>query len=218
MDLLSMYADGFTAKAVETQEELNKARYGSYAGYGHLHLDWIENKLQLEELNTGDVMAYCFRRFGLPVNGWDDYKTLCCWIIKTPMDGVFLTITPRTIEVFGYLMNHNTHTKMCLELDIRGVYGSDNNENTFNGLPDETSLVKALYKALWRTMADLLRPVPVRDWCLYINGKEPEIDMYDEDEEGEVLYNYLVEPHHTAGKGLLQLINEANNRPNSSSQ
>lgn len=217
MDLLSMYSDGFTAKAVETNDELNQARYGSFAGMGSLHLEWIAEKLGLDEMDTGEVMAYCFRRFGLPINGWDDYKTLCCWIVKTPVEGVFLTITPRDGEVFGFLMNNDSDNRLCAENKSRGFWGQDHNENTFDNLPDD-SFIKVLYKALWRTMADLFRPVPVRDWCLYINGEEPEIDLYDEDEEGEVLYNYNVEPHHTAGKGLLQLIHEANNKPDSSSQ
>lgn len=40
------------------------------------------------------LTAYMIRRFGPPLCGSDPYKNLCEWALTTPMDGVWLSVTP----------------------------------------------------------------------------------------------------------------------------
>ena len=42
----------------------------------------------------GTLIAYMIRRFGWPNDGSDDHKELCSWSITTPIEGVWLGVTP----------------------------------------------------------------------------------------------------------------------------
>lgn len=46
------------------------------------------------ELDYGKLFAYCFRRFGYPNMGWDDYKELVGYYLTTPHPDLVLNITP----------------------------------------------------------------------------------------------------------------------------
>jgi hypothetical protein len=94
--------DGFTAMAIEDMDEVIPSR-GATSGL--LNPSGIaKHYCGLSEFAVGNIMAYGFRRFGYPVNGWDDYKQLCQWVIRTPMQDVFLSLQPTTSEPFGYLL------------------------------------------------------------------------------------------------------------------
>lgn len=45
-------------------------------------------------LNYGSLFAYCFRRFGYPNMGWDDYKDLVRYLLTTPSADLVLQILP----------------------------------------------------------------------------------------------------------------------------
>lgn len=47
-----------------------------------------------DELDYGKLFAYCFRRFGYPDRGWDDYKELVSYYLTTPHPGLVLNIAP----------------------------------------------------------------------------------------------------------------------------
>lgn len=40
------------------------------------------------------LLAYMIRRFGWPNAGSDDYKDLCSWMLTTPIEGLYLVVTP----------------------------------------------------------------------------------------------------------------------------
>lgn len=92
----------FTAKAAH----LLKGPYvGAAMGTfdpGHLAKDILGS------VNYGELMAYCYRRFGPPNIGSDPYKDLVYWIITTPMDGLFLGISIRP---------HDTELLFCYRID-----------------------------------------------------------------------------------------------------
>lgn len=46
------------------------------------------------EIDYGKLFAYCFRRFGYPDRGWDDYKELVTYYLTTPHPDLVLNITP----------------------------------------------------------------------------------------------------------------------------
>lgn len=47
-----------------------------------------------DEIDYGRLFAYCFRRFGYPDRGWDDYKELVAYYLSTPHPDLVLKITP----------------------------------------------------------------------------------------------------------------------------
>jgi len=47
-----------------------------------------------KEVNYGTLFAYCFRRFGYPNYGWDNYKELAKYILTTPRPDLFLSVVP----------------------------------------------------------------------------------------------------------------------------
>ncbi|ENZ77926.1 MULTISPECIES: hypothetical protein [Ralstonia] len=47
-----------------------------------------------DEIDYGKLFAYCFRRFGYPDRGWDDYKQLVSYYLTTPNPDLVLNITP----------------------------------------------------------------------------------------------------------------------------
>lgn len=99
---VSIFGDGFTAMAIRSMDEVQDCR-GATGGLFE-PTDIAEKYCGMQNFCTGDIMAYGFRRWGYPVNGWDGNKQLCHWIVTTPMNGVFLTVTPRNVAPFGYLL------------------------------------------------------------------------------------------------------------------
>lgn len=47
-----------------------------------------------EEMDYGRLFAYCFRRFGYPNHGWDDYKELTNYYLSTPHPDMVLRVVP----------------------------------------------------------------------------------------------------------------------------
>lgn len=56
--------------------------------------DPIITKVCGEEIDYGRLFAYCFRRFGYPNVGWDDYKELVGYYLTTPHPDMVLNISP----------------------------------------------------------------------------------------------------------------------------
>lgn len=50
------------------------------------------------------LAVYMLRRFGWPNAGSDDYKNLCSWCITTPVEGLYLLVTPYLGEASGNLL------------------------------------------------------------------------------------------------------------------
>lgn len=66
--------------------------------------------------DRGNIMTYCWRRFGYPIFGWDEHKELCSWIISTPFSEVFLNVKPSKYFPFGTLFcsNFSSEYENCL--------------------------------------------------------------------------------------------------------
>lgn len=46
-------------------------------------------------LPFGQLLAYCYRRFGPPNGAGDNYKEIANYLLTTPMQGVFLMVSIR---------------------------------------------------------------------------------------------------------------------------
>jgi hypothetical protein len=100
-----VYADGFTAQAIESIEPI--LNYESAMGGSILDPSYPAELCLNLKPKGADVMAYCFRRFGYPAVGWDDFKDLAKWIVTTPMPEVYLLIKPSDGNCFGYCVSRN---------------------------------------------------------------------------------------------------------------
>lgn len=69
----------------------------------------------MKDLSHSDIMAYCFRRFGYPIYGWDSYKKLCHWFIKTPMQDVFLSVSATRVSPFGFMLRSGIYNQLVRE-------------------------------------------------------------------------------------------------------
>ena len=98
---LNVFRDGFTAMPLLSTEEVFPAQ-GAISGM--LSPSQIAEHYLHLPFRTGAIAAYCLRRFGYPVIGWDNDKELFAWTITTPMPGVFLVIRPTTVSPFAYLI------------------------------------------------------------------------------------------------------------------
>ena len=47
-----------------------------------------------DDIDYGCLLAYCFRRFGYPQTGWDDYKELARYYLTTPVADLILCVSP----------------------------------------------------------------------------------------------------------------------------
>lgn len=95
-----MFSDGFTAMPITSIDQVKDCHM---ATAGVMFPSEIAQRFGgFARYSVGAIMAYGFRRFGYPVNGWDSGKEVCRWIVTTPMDGVFVTISPTSVAPFGY--------------------------------------------------------------------------------------------------------------------
>ena len=205
------FQDGFIAHSIESMDEITMAR-GAISG--QLQPSGIAfHYCGITDTTVGNIMAYGFRRFGYPVNGWDDYKQLCQWIVRTPMEGVFLTMQPANILPFGYLLK----TPLAEELDAFQFKNRKLNRFGHNPLNKEapdppywdvlpiTSLERQVNEALRRTIIDMKRPVSIRDWQIDLMGQCSgegfrEFEE-DDDDYGEMVRDDFAPASPTAGYG-----------------
>ncbi len=137
----------------------------------------------LGEVVPGATLVYLFCRFGYPIYGWDGDKKVVEYILTTPDPEVALTILIKaTLVDFGYLLSRDagracSHERWERHVDIRNA-------------PPPGTRMREVWLALRATIADLLRPVPVRDVLLDIRGRA---------DDAELEY---VEPSGMAGYGL----------------
>lgn len=130
-----------------------------------------------ERWNYGAAFAYLYRRFGPPINGCDQYKSLCMYVLTTPMDGLGLWIDPvKWVHCsFGYLHDAAIEQKLFeerlefVERVEKGAWPSDRQSPVRGPITD----------ALEATMKELLRPVNIRDWFINILGPIKDEDIVD---------------------------------------
>lgn len=86
---------------------------------GLFDLDELTNS---NDLDTGSVFIYMFRRFGYPRFGWDGQKTLVSYILTTPMEGVLLIVQPNVVGAgtFGYMLQ-DVIDRECIEEEQKPI-------------------------------------------------------------------------------------------------
>lgn len=117
----------------------------------------------------GAMMAYLWRRFGYPVHGRDDYKSLVNYTLTTPDPEVIVWCDPasRIALSFGYGYTD------AMARQIRAVEASAPRMGDYDrhvAWLQTTPLYQRIACAVEYTLKDLLRPVFVRDVALNILG------------------------------------------------
>jgi hypothetical protein len=214
--IMTDFNDGFLAMPIQSMDEVIPAQ-GATSGLLKpsgiaVHYCGITN------FTVGDIMAYGFRRFGYPVNGWDSYKQLCEWIMRTPMDKVFLTLQPTTHSPFGYLLRDSLSAELRAEQYNNGKldrFSHDPLSNEVSATPywevlPITSLERQVNEALRRTIIDMRRPVSIRDWQIDILGKcsGEGFRHFAEDDNGyeEIVQDLFAPKSSQSGYGLYNCI------------
>ena len=105
-----IFQDGFTAVAAT----LPHGRFEGGSRFG-IDLGLLTERLLPMSLHVGDIMAYCFRRFGYPTCGWDDHKQLCNWIISTPLSGCVLSVNANTAWTFSVILDKVLTKQLIVE-------------------------------------------------------------------------------------------------------
>lgn len=114
----------------------------------------------------GDMVLYLFRRFGYPIHGWDDHKSVISYFLTTPDPEVIVWANPgsRPRLAFGYgLSPALDEQSMWAELGWR-------RKEPRVGEWEDTDLYKRIALAVEYTLRDLLRPVAARDSLFTILG------------------------------------------------
>lgn len=83
----------FTATLPESDSFINFISIG--AGYGIDPSKLATSLIQDTPWSGPWLACYMLRRFGWPNIGSDDHKELMSWMLTTPMEGVFLGVSPR---------------------------------------------------------------------------------------------------------------------------
>lgn len=118
------------------------------------------------------LFAYCWRRFGPPWCGSDNYKELVNYYLTTRIDGMFLRVSCKAMEL-----------EYCF-----GVAWDDRIQSQLPDWPPEDDgaslpIVSECKAALVEAMRELLRPVRVRDVSINCLGR---CEHAEEGEEAEV--------------------------------
>lgn len=62
--------------------------------------------------DAGNIMIYCWRRFGYPIHGWSKKTQVCTWFLSTPFDGSVISVTPSDHSPFAYLFTESFYAEV----------------------------------------------------------------------------------------------------------
>lgn len=137
----------------------------------------------------GAMLAYLFRRFGYPINGWDGQKSLVWYFLTTPDPAVLLWVDPAAAVhlSFGYgtagPLSQEIQAALLLQTtDLPGSAAA------------QQALARRVARALRPRLRDLLRPVTIRSTAINILGGVPDDSPWAR--------RAGAEPSHQAGYGL----------------
>jgi hypothetical protein len=125
--------------------------------------------------SMGDQFAYLFRRFGYPVWGSDSHKSLVTYMLTTPDTDVILWCKPShwLRHSFGFgLSPRLDRESMELCMAYRTVNPREQRADW-----EATDCYKRIDRAVGAAMAELLRPVFVRDVPFNILGRVSDDDL-----------------------------------------
>jgi hypothetical protein len=77
---------------------------GGYSSNGIIDPDVWADEIFGAGIQGPWLAVYMLRRFGWPNAGSDDYKNLCSWCLTTPVEGLYLLVTPYLGEASGNLL------------------------------------------------------------------------------------------------------------------
>ena len=141
----------------------------SHFARGMMGLYFTEDEVEaiLPNYDYGHAMAYLWRRFGPPVNGCDPYKELVCYNLTTRAKGVYLSCNCylHVSCCFGFGLSHELYEKV-MEWTMR-----ERRKRHSRGRDNWPSWLKDIWAALLEAIADLKKPVGVRDWYITIEGE-----------------------------------------------
>lgn len=109
-----------TREAVASDFEIG-VRY-SGAGAGVIDPGKTAEEVMGKEISFGMLFAYCFRRFGFPNIGSDEYKEIASYLLVTPIEGLFLRVSIKALSktslLFGYLMKNELNSVLSNEKNV----------------------------------------------------------------------------------------------------
>lgn len=95
-----------------------------YAGGPGLSLSKIADEVFADKVPGPWLAVYMLRRFGWPNIGSDDYKDLFSWMLTTPLDGLYLVVTP-------YLGGSNLHFAVRFTREVGNKVDGDPGRESF---------------------------------------------------------------------------------------
>lgn len=118
----------------------------------------------------GEQFMYLFRRFGYPIHGWDDYKSLVSYYLTTPDAQVMLWCKPYSSPwlSFGY----GAHPELYATAERAEQEWRRSEPRTIAW--EQHPIYQRIDRAVRAAMNELLRPVPVRDMLYNITGRVPD--------------------------------------------
>jgi hypothetical protein len=157
---------------------------------GIFNIEFLEEQV-FRGLDYGPAFAYLWRRFGPPINGWDEHKEVACYYLSTNRDDTIIYATPRTsrIHMFGFGLSPEAADRIAKECSPRKGHAlrdakflSIDLKWKLTYFNDSHEVREPHYLAIMEAMAELLRPVPVRDTYINIEGRVPESRVKEEAE------------------------------------
>lgn len=178
----------------DTAERWNGTLFPCRGLWGGYALDEdVLSKSPMRNVRWSTLFAYMYRRFGPPHLGGDDYKDLSAgWMLTTPDQDVFVVVSP---SLSGPGFSFRPYFAAINAQEFRSV----------EELKLPADRVAAIRKAYGDTLADLLRPVCVRDHHINALGelgnsaRDETLLAYDE-ESDELIYE--VRFHHSSGYAM----------------
>lgn len=121
----------------------------------------------------GDMFVYLFRRFGYPIVGWDDAKSVVWYALTTPDPDVLLTVDPasRVWLSFGYGLSP------AIEDAAHDAYFDWRNADPRPGEWEEYPIYLRIQAALEASLRELLRPVLLRSTALDLFGVKTDAQL-----------------------------------------
>lgn len=122
----------------------------------------------------GDQFAYLFRRFGYPAWGWDNCKSLVNYILTTPDADVILWCKPSHYlrHSFGFGLSPSLERESMERVMAYRTHDPREERTEW----ETTDCYKRIDCAISAAMAELLRPVFVRDVPFNLLGRVADDD------------------------------------------
>lgn len=130
---------------------------------------------------SGPCLLYLIRRYGYTTSGGDGYKQICYYVLRTKNDAVQVHIAiTASWATFGVAMQDDTE-RNCLADEYAKYHGGDGDTVSLFGktYTGDGNTLREVIEVVDTCLADLLRPVKVRDVAINVLGVVREYDADD---------------------------------------